>query len=106
MEQHEKMVGLSLWARSCCDNDEVLVVQFFNDGLPGRDALRDNARCFVIDLPPLERHRDRSRTRDRLRDRRRQGSETRHAQGWPAGSVRGGGAGSVRVTRLLVAWDA
>ena len=56
MERHEKMVGLSLWARSCCDNDEVLVVQFFNDGLPGRDALRDNARCFLIDLPPLERH--------------------------------------------------
>jgi|APGre2960657423_1045063.scaffolds.fasta_scaffold07353_6 hypothetical protein len=56
MEQHEKMVGLSLWARSCCDNDEVLVVQFFNDGLPGRDALRDNACRFLIDLPPLERH--------------------------------------------------
>ncbi len=53
MEQHEKMAGLSLWARSCCDNDEVLVVQFFNDGLPGRDALRDNARCFLIGLPPF-----------------------------------------------------
>ena len=31
MKQHEKMVGLSLWARSCCDNDEALGVQFFND---------------------------------------------------------------------------